>query len=146
MLKFFFHFCVILFFSWLKISLMIVDNGHCLLTSPSGRRSLESYASLRHSSSRLIVVTSGILDNAGDRLSHLDDQLKHLEKFYSCQTEASCELMSLLRFIANPRYYLAFFLAIIFFHVSFFNCIYNGDFLSVFWDINLLRLDILALK
>ena len=84
---------------------MIVDNGHCLLTSPSGRRTLESYASLRHSSSRLIVVTSGILDNAGDRLSHLDDQLKHLEKFYSCQTEASCELMSLLRFIANPRYF-----------------------------------------
>ena len=90
-------------FSWLRISLMIIDNGQCLLSSPNGRRILDSYAKLRHSSSRLLVVTSGILDNAGDRLRHLDDQLHHLETFYPCQPEASCELMSLLRFIANPR-------------------------------------------
>jgi hypothetical protein len=57
--------------SWLKISLLIVDNGHCLLTSRAGRHTLNAFPSLRHFSSRLIVVTAGIADNAQMKLHHL---------------------------------------------------------------------------
>ena len=78
------------------MSLLIIDNGHCLLTSQEGRCTLNSFPSFRHTTSRLIVFTTGLVENAEMKLHHLDN-------FFPCKPEASCELLSLLRFIANPK-------------------------------------------